>query len=117
RDLVLRRVLGGDDADALGRTRRRAERAADALLEPGVLEPLQLVLAAEARVDGRLLLGVLDRHGTLTQAAERGGQPAQRLAEGPVGTGEPARLGAALDLDHVLARVPGAHEATTIAVT
>src|SRR6185312_10927296 len=31
---VLRGVLGGDHADAVGRTGRRAQRAADALLEP-----------------------------------------------------------------------------------
>src|SRR5271170_2221566 len=49
---ILRRVLGGDDADAVGRTGRRAQRAADALLKLGVLEAMQLVAAAIARVDG-----------------------------------------------------------------
>src|SRR3954452_15376480 len=42
-DLVLRRVLGSDDAYALGRAGGGAERAADALLESGVLEALQAV--------------------------------------------------------------------------
>src|SRR4051794_35800124 len=41
-DLVLRRVLGGHDADAVGRARGGAQRAADALLEPRVLEALEL---------------------------------------------------------------------------
>src|SRR5207248_7318498 len=81
RHLVVGRVLGGDDADALGRARGDAQRAAHALLEPRVLEPVQLVAPAEARVDGRLLLGILDRHRALDQATERGLQPAQRLAE------------------------------------
>ena len=84
RHLVLGRVLGGHHADALGRAGRGAERAADALLEPRVLEAVQLVAAAEARVDRRLLLGVLDRHRALDHAAERGLQAAQRLAEGAV---------------------------------
>src|SRR4051812_2076551 len=35
RHLVLRRVLGGHHADALGRAGGHAERAADTLLEPG----------------------------------------------------------------------------------
>src|SRR5215208_6253153 len=48
-DAVLRRVLGGHDADAVGRAGRGAQRAAHALLEPGVLEPLEPVAAAEAR--------------------------------------------------------------------
>src|ERR1700760_3610998 len=45
-DAVLRRVLGGDDADAVGRARGRAQRAADALLQPGVLEAMELVAPA-----------------------------------------------------------------------
>src|SRR5580692_56871 len=53
-DAVFRGVLGGDHADAVGRAGGRAERAADALLEVGVLEAVQLVAAAEARVDRRL---------------------------------------------------------------
>src|SRR6478672_5293321 len=43
RDAVFRVVLLGDDADAVRRTGRGAERAADALLEPGVLEAMELV--------------------------------------------------------------------------
>src|SRR4029453_11086970 len=58
RDAVVRRVLGRDDADAVGRAGRRAERAADALLEP-VLEAVEPVPAAEARVDRPLVLRVL----------------------------------------------------------
>src|SRR6187431_3532741 len=50
RDAVVGRVLRGDDADAVGRAGGRAERAADALLEP-VLVEVQPVPAAEARVE------------------------------------------------------------------
>src|SRR5204862_6068294 len=57
RDLVLGRVLGRHDADALGGAGRRAERAADALLEPRVLELVELVATAEARVDGGFCSG------------------------------------------------------------
>src|SRR5271156_7148585 len=57
---VLGRVLGGDDADAVGRAGGGAQRAADALLEVRVLEAMQLVAAAKARVDGGLLLRVLN---------------------------------------------------------
>ena len=52
-DAVLGRVLGGDDADAVGRAGGRAQRAADALLKARVLEAVELVAAAEARVDRR----------------------------------------------------------------
>src|SRR5215207_439570 len=55
---VAGRVLVGDDADAVGRACGCAERAPDALLQPGVLEAMELVAPAEARVDRRLLLGV-----------------------------------------------------------
>src|SRR3954447_23063369 len=48
RDPVLGRVLGGDDADAVRRARGRAQRAADALLEPRVGEPVEAVAPAEA---------------------------------------------------------------------
>src|SRR6266576_2543320 len=58
RDAVVGRVLGGDDADAVGRARRRAERAADALLEP-VLVHVEPVAAPEARVHRPLVLRVL----------------------------------------------------------
>src|SRR3989440_4919074 len=56
RHSVLGVVLSGDDADAVGRAGGGAERAADALLQPRVLEAVQLVAAAEAPVDRRLLL-------------------------------------------------------------
>src|SRR4051794_30973562 len=97
RHLVLGGVLGGDDADAVGRAGGGAQRAADALLEPGVLEAVELVLAAEARVDRHLLLGVLDRDRTLDPAAHRRLQPAQRLAEHAVDRADAARVRAALD--------------------
>src|SRR5439155_8099377 len=57
-DAVRRRVLLGHDADAVGRAGRRAERAADALLEP-VFVPVQPVPPAEARIDRPLVLRVL----------------------------------------------------------
>ena len=84
-DAVVGVVLGGDDADAVGGAGGGAERAADALLEAGVLEAVELVAAAEARVDRGLLLGVLDRDRALDEPAEGRLQPAQRLAEGAVG--------------------------------
>ena len=113
RHLVLRRVLGGHHADALGRAGGRAQRAAHALLELGVLEAMELVPPAEARVDRRLLLGVLDRDGPLHQAAEGGAQPAQRLAEHAVDRPGPAGLGAAVHLHHVLLGIPGRHQVAT----
>src|SRR5213079_2107027 len=58
RDAVVRRVLGRDDANAVGRARSGAERAADALLEAVVVPP-EPVPAAEARVDRPLVLRVL----------------------------------------------------------
>src|SRR3712207_3468604 len=84
RHAVLRRVLGCYDADAVRRAGRRAQRAADALLEPGVLEAVELVPAAEARVDRRLLLRVLDRVRPLDEAAEARLEAPQGLAEGAV---------------------------------
>src|SRR5437764_480459 len=60
RDVVVGSVLGRDDADAVGRARGRAERAADALLEPVLVAP-ESVPAAEARVDRPLVLRVLLR--------------------------------------------------------
>src|SRR5829696_672961 len=56
-DAVLRGVLGRDDPDAVGRAGGGAQRAADALLQPGVLETVQPVAPAEARVHGHLVLG------------------------------------------------------------
>ncbi len=81
---MLGSVLGGDDADALRRAGGGAERAADALLEPGVVEAVELVAPAEARIDGRLLLRVLDRHRTLDEPAEGRAKAAQGRAEGAV---------------------------------
>src|SRR5215208_1237955 len=54
-DAVVRRVLRRDHANAVGRAGGGAERAADVLLQPRVLEAVQLVAPAEARVDRRLL--------------------------------------------------------------
>src|SRR3954454_2561769 len=118
RDAVVGRVLGRHHADAVGGAGRGAEGAADALLEPRVLEAMQLVAAAEARVHRRLLLGVLDRHRTLDEAGEGRLEAAQRLAEGAVGAARAAGAGAALDGDDVVAGAPGSHVVTTrIAVT
>src|SRR3954447_20257837 len=99
---MLRVVLVSDDPDAVGRAGRGAERAADALLEPAVLEAVQLVAAAEPLVDRSLLLGVLDGHRALEDPAERGAEAAERLAEGAIRAAGAARLRAALDRDHVL---------------
>src|SRR6185436_6176296 len=96
RDTVLRRVLGGDDADAVRGARGSAQRAAHALLEPGVLKAMQLVAAAKARIHRCLLLGVLDRDGTLDELAEGRREPAQRRAESPRKAAQPAGLGPAL---------------------
>src|SRR5437588_4708675 len=54
-DPVVRGVLGGDDADAVGGICGGSERAADALLEP-VLMPVQAVASAEAGIHGPLVL-------------------------------------------------------------
>ena len=99
-DALVGIVLRGDDPDAVGGAGGGAERAADALLQPGVLEAVQLVAAPEARVDGGLLLRVLDRHRALEDPGEGRLQPAQRLAEGAVGPLCPARLWPALHGDH-----------------
>src|SRR3954453_6459105 len=58
RHAVVRRVLGSDDADAVRGAGGGAQRAADALLQPGVLELVQAMAAAEPRVDRDLLLGI-----------------------------------------------------------
>src|SRR5215210_8096036 len=118
-DAVLRRVLGGDDADAVGRAGGRAERAADALLEPRVLETVELVAAAEARVDRHLLLRVLDRLRALHEPREGRLQTSQRLAEGAVGAARATGAGTALDGDGIVARAPRRHQVITtrIAVT
>src|SRR5476649_2809005 len=71
RDPQLRGVLGGDDSDAVRRAGCGAERAADTLLKPRVLEAVQLVAPAEARVDRHFLLGVLDRVYSLDDTRER----------------------------------------------
>src|SRR5436190_12166734 len=100
-------VLGGHHADAVRRARGGAQRAPHALLEPGVLELVKLVAAAEARIDRRLLLRVLDRDRTLDDAREGGFQTAERLAERAVGTPDPAGLGTPLDVDDALVREIG----------
>src|SRR5262249_8695386 len=124
RDAVAGDVLGGDDADAVGRAGGGAEGAADALLEPSVLELVQLVAAPETRGDGRLFLRGLDRHRPLDQPRHRRLQAPQGLAEGAVGATDAARLGPALDLDHVgrvevgsALRIEGHVTTTRIAVT
>src|SRR5204862_2127996 len=76
RDAVLRRVLGGDHADAVGRARGRAERAADALLEP-VLVPPEPVPPTEARVERALVLRVLLRDRLLEDLLQRDAEAAQ----------------------------------------
>src|SRR5947209_3977869 len=68
-DAVVGAVLGGDDADAIGRARGGAERAADALLQPVLVLP-EPVAAAEPRVDGPLVLGVLLRDRLLEDLLE-----------------------------------------------
>src|SRR4029453_11529968 len=65
-------VLGGDDADAVGGAGRRAERAADALLEP-VLVAVESVPAPEAGVHRPLVLGVLLRDRLLKKMGGGGG--------------------------------------------
>src|SRR4051794_19369428 len=119
RHAVLWRVLRGHHTDAVRRAGGGAQRAADALLQPGVLEAMQLVAPAEARVDRHLLLGVLDRLRLLDELLERRAQAAQRLAEGAVGVPGRPRLRGAQDLDG-LSGVVGhwlSITTTTIAVT
>src|SRR5262249_29932221 len=118
RDAILGRVLGRHDADAIGRAGGCAQRAADALLESRVLEAVELVAAAGAGIDPRLLLPVLEPHRAFHDPRERRLQPTQGLAESTVGAGHGAGGGAAHDLDDVGSGVVGvAHVATTIAVT
>src|SRR6202035_4071193 len=81
-------------------------RAAHALLEARVLEAVQLVAAAEAWVDRRLLLGGLNRHRVVDDATQRRAQAARRLGERAPGAAPGPGRGRALDLDHVLARMP-----------
>src|SRR4051794_15388778 len=95
-------ILSRDDPDAVRRARRGAQRTTDALLEAGVLELVELVAAAEPRVDRRLLLRVLDRDRPLDDARERGLQPAEGLAERAVCASDATGLGPALDVDDAL---------------
>src|SRR5450755_79122 len=113
---VHRRVLGRHHADAVSRARRGTERAADALLKARVLKAVELVAAAEAGIDGRLLLRVLNRGRPFDDPRERGLQTPQRLAERAVRAGRRSRGGPADDFDHVFAGVV-AHDTTRIAVT
>src|SRR4051812_6360435 len=95
RHAVLWRVLRGHHTDAVRRAGGGAQRAADALLQPGVLEAVQLVAPAEARVDRHLLLGVLDRLRRLDELLERRAQAAQGLRErARPGAGGAGRRGA-----------------------
>src|SRR5439155_25636419 len=72
-DAVVRRVLRGDDADAVRGARRRAERAADALLQP-VRVHVQPVPTAKAWIDGALVLRVLLRYRLLEELLEGDGE-------------------------------------------
>src|SRR3954471_15073096 len=116
-DPVVGRVLRGHDADAVGRAGGRAQRAADALLEPRVLEAMKLVATPEARVDRRLLLGVVDRDRTLDHAGEGRLEALQRRAEGTVRAGGGAGPRSAHHLDDVGAGVIRHVTTTRIAVT
>ena len=69
RDAVVGRVLGRDHADAVSRACGRAEGAADALLEP-VLVQVQPVTSPEPRVDRPLVLRVLLRDRLLEDLLE-----------------------------------------------
>src|SRR5580765_322960 len=77
-DAVVGRVLGGDDADAVGRARSGAEGAADALLEP-VLVPPEPVPPAEARVERALELRVLLRDRLFEDLLQRDAEAAERV--------------------------------------
>src|SRR5919199_1332155 len=110
---VLLRVLRRDHPDAVGWARRGAQRAADALLQAGVLEAVQPVAAAEARIHGHLVLGVLVRRHVLELARERRLQAAQRLAERAVEPAGAAGLRTAHHLDDVVAGRPGHQSVTT----
>src|SRR5438874_12823893 len=72
RDAVVGRVLRRGDADAVRRARRRAERAADALLQP-VLVAVEAMAATEARVHRPLVLRVLLRDRLLERLPEGDG--------------------------------------------
>src|SRR5215211_3903620 len=85
RDAVVGRVLGGDDADAVRRAGRGAERAADALLEPVLVSP-EPMAPAPAWVHGALVLGVLLRDRLLEELLE-GDREALERAEGGVRVG------------------------------
>src|SRR5215211_2938911 len=102
RDAVVGVVLGGHHADAVGGTGGRTERAADTLLEPAVLEPVELVAAPEALVDGGLLLRVLDCHRPLDHPREGRAEAAEGLPECAVGAADSTRLRPALNGDDVL---------------
>src|SRR2546421_1630280 len=116
RDAVLGRVLRGHHPDAVGRAGGGAQRAADALLQARVLEAVELVAAAEARVHRHLLLRVLDGHRPLDDAHERRLEPAQRLAKRPVRATGATRLRPPLDLNDVVAGTPG-HRTSSISAS
>src|SRR3954466_9944310 len=79
-DAVVGRVLGRDDADAVGRAGGSAERAAHALLH-AVLVPVQPVPAAVARVHGPLVLRVLLRDRLLEDLLQRDAEALQRVRD------------------------------------
>src|SRR5262249_36148571 len=74
RDAVVDRVLVRHDTDAVRRTRGRAERAPDALLEAVFMTP-EPVAAAEARVERPLVLGILLGDRLLEDLPERDREP------------------------------------------
>src|SRR5207237_9893895 len=80
RDAVVGGVLRRDDADAVGRAGGRAERAADALLEP-VLVDVQAVPSAEARVDRPLVLRILLRDRLLEDVLQRHAEALERVRD------------------------------------
>src|SRR5215211_7514986 len=118
--VVVRQLVLVAHRDGVERARDGAERAPDALLEAGVLELVELVAAAEARVDRHLLLGVLHGRRALDHPGEGRLQPPEGLPEGPVRRPQagPRRVD---DLEDVLADVDvrNSHSvtATMIAVT
>src|SRR4029079_5814882 len=77
-DAVLRRVLVGDDANAVGRTGGCAKRAADALLESVLMAP-EAVPSPEARGHRALVLRVLLRDRFLEDLSEGDSEPLEAV--------------------------------------
>src|SRR4029453_16187164 len=78
RNAIVGGVLCRDDANAVGRAGSRAQRAADALLEPVLVSP-EPVPPAEARGEGALVLRVLLRDRLLEDLLQRDAQAAERV--------------------------------------